>query len=121
MKWFQAIVSIIIVIIVCALISSLIYAYVIEASMYEVEIYSVGCEVSQMVYAEKLIGKSKTEPVYKMGVRCDDFSAVLEITAEQFAQYVVGEIVEVEITIKASSLTDCQKQEYKLLGSVIEN
>lgn len=112
MKWFQIIVSIIIVIMICALISSLIYSYVIEASMYEVETYSVGCEISQMVY---------TKPIYKMGVRCDDFSAVLEITEEQFAQYIVGEIVEIEVIIEASSLTDCQRQEYKLLGPVIEN
>ena len=121
MKWFQAIVSTIMVVAVCALISLLIYLWVIEASMYEVEIYSVGCEVSQMAYAEEQVSRTSTRPVYKMGVRCDDFATVFEITAEQFAQYVVGEIVEVEVTIEASSLTDFQKQEYKLLGSVIEN
>ena len=121
MKWFQTIISAIIVRMVCALISNLIYACAVEASMYEVETYSVGCEVSQMVYAEEPVGKSKTEPVYKMGVRCDDFSAVLDITAEQFAQYTVGEIVEVEVIIEASDLIDRQRQEYKLLGPVIEN
>lgn len=121
MKWFQIIISTIMVTAMCALISLLIYVWVIEASMYEVEIYSVGCEISQMAYAEEQVSKLRTEPAYKMGVRCDDFATVFEITAEQFAQYVVGEIVEVEVTIEASSLIDHQRQEYKLLGSVTEN
>ena len=121
MKWFQVIISTIMVTAMCALISLLIYVCVIEASMYEVEIYSVGCEISQMAYAEEQVSKLRTEPVYKMGVRCDDFATVFEITAEQFAQYVVGEIVEVEVTIEASNLIDHQRQEYKLLGSVIKN
>lgn len=121
MKWFQAIVSTIMVIAACALISLLIYVWVIEASMYEVEIYSVGCEISQMAYAEEQVSRTNTKPVYKMGVRCDDFATIFEITAEQFAQYIVGEIVEVEVTVEASSLMDFQKQECKLLGPVIEN
>lgn len=121
MKWFKTIVSTIMVIGMCAVLSFLIWAFIAEMSMYEVETYSVGCEVSQMAYAEEQVNWSETRPAYKMGVRCDDFSTVFEITAEQFAQYTVGEIVEVEVTIKASDLMDRQRQEYKLLGPVIEN
>lgn len=121
MKWFKAIVSTVMVIAICAVFSFLIWAFIVEMSMYEVETYSVGCEVSQMAYAEEQVNKSETRPVYQMGVRCDDFATVFEITAEQFAKYIVGEIVEVEVTIEASDLIDRQRQEYKLLGPVIEN
>jgi len=121
MKWFKTIVSTIMVIVMCAILSFLIWAGITEMSMYEVETYSVGCEVSQMAYTEEQVNRSETRPVYKMGVRCDNFATVFEITAEQFAKYIVGEIVEVEVTIKASDLIDRQRQEYKLLGSVIEN
>jgi hypothetical protein len=34
-----------------------------------------------------------------MGVRNDDFSATIDISAEQFAKYTIGEIVEVEVTV----------------------
>ena len=73
----------------------------------EVEVFSVGCEVSQMVYAE--------ETVYKMGVRNDEFAAVLDITDAQFAKYVVGDIVEVEVRVYESGLGTIT-YEYKLLG-----
>jgi hypothetical protein len=68
-------------------------------SVEEVETYSIGCEISQMAYAEEAVSRSNSEPNYKMGVRNDDFSATIDISAEQFAKYTIGEIVEVEVTV----------------------
>lgn len=65
----------------------------------EVETYTVGCEVSQMAYAEEAINRSQTRPVYKMGVRNDEFACTFDIDANQFAKYVTGDIVEVEVTV----------------------
>ena len=79
----------------------------------EVEVFSVGCEVSQMVYAE--VSRSTSRPVYKMGVRNDEFAVVLDITDAQFAKYVVGDIVEVEVRVYESGLGTFT-YEYKLLG-----
>ena len=81
----------------------------------EVEVFSVGCEVSQMVYAEETVSRSSSRPVYKMGVRNDEFAAVLDITDTQFAKYVVGDIVEVEVRVYESGLGTFT-YEYKLLG-----
>ena len=81
----------------------------------EVEVFSVGCEVSQMVYAEEATGRSTSRPVYKMGVRNDEFAAVLDITDTQFAKYVVGDIVEVEVRVYESGLGTLN-YEHKLLG-----
>ena len=85
----------------------------------EVERYSVGCEVTQMAYAEESISRSHSKPVYKMGVRNDDFATTLNITGEQFAQFVVGDVVEVEVRV--IEFTGGERiYEYKLLGEVIE-
>lgn len=81
----------------------------------EVEVFSVGCEVSQMVYAEETVNRSTSRPVYKMGVRNDEFAVVLDITDTQFAKYVVGDIVEVEVRVYESGL-GAITYEYKLLG-----
>ena len=80
-----------------------------------VQTYSVGCEVSQLAYAEETVSRFSSRPVYKMGVRCDDFATILDITSSQFAQFVVGDIVEVEVTEieKVNGDIICQ---YKLLG-----
>lgn len=85
----------------------------------EVERYSVGCEVTQMAYTEENISRSHSKPVYKMGVRNDDFATTLNITGEQFAQFVVGDVVEVEVRVV--EFTGGERiYEYKLLGEVIE-
>lgn len=86
-----------------------------EASKQEVEVFSVGCEVSQMAYAEEAVSRSSSRPVYKMGVRNDEFAATIEITDTQFAKYVVGDIVEVEVRVYESGLGTFT-YEYKLLG-----
>lgn len=81
----------------------------------EVKVFSVGCEVSQMVYAEETVSRSTSRPVYKMGVRNDEFATVFDITDTQFAKYVVGDIVEVEVRVYESGLGTFT-YEYKLLG-----
>ena len=65
----------------------------------EVEVYTVGAEVSQMAYAEESVSRSSSRPVYKMGVRNDEFAYTFDITDTQFAKYAVGDVVEVEVTI----------------------
>lgn len=85
----------------------------------EVERYSVGCEVTQMAYAEKSVTRSDSKPVYKMGVRNDDFATTLNVTGEQFAQFVVGDVVEVEVRV-VELFGGERIREYKLLGEVIE-
>lgn len=85
----------------------------------EIERYSVGCEVTQMAYAEESVSRSHSKPVYKMGVRNDDFATTLNITGEQFAQFVVGDVVEVEVRV--IEFTGGERiYEYKLLGEVIK-
>lgn len=79
-----------------------------------VETYIVGCEVSQMAYAEEATGRSTTRPVYKMGVRNDDFAVILEINDRQFAQYVVGDVVEIEVTVIETGMGTI-KYEYKII------
>lgn len=80
-----------------------------------VQTYSVGCEVSQLADAEETVSRFSSRPVYKMGVRCDDFATILDITSSQFAQFVVGDIVEVEVTEIEKVNGDIIYQ-YRLLG-----
>lgn len=84
-----------------------------KANTVEVETYTVGCEVSQMSYAEKSVGRSSYS-VYKMGVRNDDFATTFEISASDFARYVVGDVVEIEVVVLESPI-DGQWTEYKLV------
>ena len=81
----------------------------------EVEVYTVGAEVSQMAYAEEAVSRSQSRPVYKMGVRNDEFAHTFDITDTQFAKYAVGDVVEVEVTIWEyfDGELSC---EYKLIG-----
>ena len=65
----------------------------------EVEVYTVGAEVSQMAYAEEAVSRSQSSPEYKMGVRNDEFAHTFDITDTQIAKYAVGDVVEVEVTI----------------------
>lgn len=80
-----------------------------------VQTYSVGCEVSQLAYAEETVSRSSSRPVYKMGVRCDDFATTLNITSSQFAQFMVGDIVEIKVT-EIETVRGDIVYEYKLLG-----
>ena len=81
----------------------------------EVEVYTVGAEVSQMAYAEEAVSRSQSRPAYKMGVRNDEFAYTFDITDTQFAKYAVGDVVEVEVTIWEyfDGELSC---EYKLIG-----
>lgn len=96
------------------LIGAIIFAGVYEATRTEVEVYTVGCEVSQIAYAEEAVSRSSTRPTYKMGVRNDDFATTLEITAEQFAKYTIGDVIEVQVTIY-EYMDGVQEYEYKLV------
>lgn len=84
-----------------------------KANTVEVETYTIGCEVSQMSYAEKSVGRSSYS-VYKMGVRNDDFATTIGISASDFARYVVGDVVEIEVVVLENPL-DGQWTEYKLV------
>lgn len=86
----------------------------------EIESYSVGCEVSQMEYEETKTFFS-TKPHYKMGVRNDDFATTLDITADQFAEFIVGDIVEVEVRVYEDTHSKERWCEYVLLGQVIQD
>jgi hypothetical protein len=86
-----------------------------QNSKVEVERYSVGCEITQMAYAEESISERHSEPTYRMGVRCDDFAHTFVITSEQFAGFKCGEIVEVEVIIYEFK-DGKQTTEYNLVG-----
>lgn len=108
------------VIALCILVVGLLcFGVFMECNQTEVEIYSVGCEVSQMAYAEETISRCQSKPVYKMGVRNDDFATTLEVTSGQFAQFMVGDIVEVEVTVMENAFGGLYNT-YRLLGPVIE-
>jgi hypothetical protein len=106
--------------VLCILVVGLLcFLIFVSVNQTEVEIYSVGCEVSQMAYAEETVSRTQSKPVYKMGVRCDDFATTLDITSNQFAQFMVGDIVEVEVTVMENAFGGLYNT-YKLLGPVIE-
>jgi predicted membrane protein len=80
----------------------------------EVETYTVHCEISQLVYAEEATGRSSSRPVYKMGVRCDEFATTIDIDSTDFARYTIGDLVEVEVTVW-EYLNGKHTQTYKLV------
>jgi hypothetical protein len=86
-----------------------------EKTKTEIETYTVGCEITQMVYVEESHSKYGTAPNYKMGLRNDDFATTIDITSEQFAMFMIGEMVEVEVTIYEYSDGEL-KTEYHLIG-----
>ena len=108
-------VSVMATLIIMAAFAFMVYVFVCAEKAEVIQTYSVGCEVSQLAYAEETVSRFSSRPVYKMGVRCDDFATILDITSSQFAQFVVGDIVEVEVTEieKVNGDIICQ---YKLLG-----
>lgn len=92
-------ISIAAVVLALCLIACLIFTAYDTVTLVEVETYTVGCEVSQMAYAEEAVSRSRTRPVYKMGVRNDEFAYTFNINENQFAKYVTGDIVEVKVTV----------------------
>lgn len=83
------------------------------ATTAEVESYTVGCEVTQLAYAEKSVSRTDSRAVYKMGVRNDDFATTIEVSSADFARYVVGDVVEVEVTVLANCFGE--RTEYNLV------
>lgn len=92
-------IMVLVILLLVGLIGGLICGAVYECSATEIETYTVGCAVSQMAYAEETMSRSSSRPSYKMGVRNDDFSATFNISAEEFAKYAIGDIVEVEVIV----------------------
>lgn len=84
------------------------------ATSHEVESYTVGCEVTQLAYAEKTVSRAGSREVYKMGIRNDDFATTLEISASDFARYVVGDVVEIEVVVLESCF-GVERTEYNLI------
>jgi hypothetical protein len=108
-------IDIILVLIIMAVIAFAVFAIYCVEGAEVVEVYSVGCEVSQLAYAEETVSRSSSRPVYKMGVRCDDFATTLDISSNQFAQFVIGDIVEIEVT-EIETVDGGIIYRYRLLG-----
>ena len=89
----------VVILLIIAIIVGMTWVAIYHSSKTEVETYTVGCEVSQMAYAEEQISRTSSRPVYKMGVRNDDFATTFDITNAQFAKYAIGDVVEVEVTV----------------------
>ena len=106
---------IIIGLVLVILLGCVVYDAAMECCKTEVETYITGCEVTQVAYAEKASGRSTSRASYKLGVRNDEFCATIDITAEQFAMFTVGDIVEVRVTVY-ESLGGVQQVEYEVLG-----
>jgi NOL1/NOP2/fmu family ribosome biogenesis protein len=96
------------------LVGGLLVSTVVEISKTEVETYITGCDVTQVVYAEKVSGRT-SKPSYKMGICNDEICATVDITAEQFAMFSVGDTVRVQVTIY-EKLDGTQEISYKILG-----
>ena len=112
-------IDVVMILVIVAIITFAVFAIYCVEGAEVIEIYSVGCEVSQLAYAEETVSRSSSRPVYKMGVRCDDFATTLDISSTQFAQFVIGDIVEIEVTeieLVDGSIT----YQYRLLGSCQE-
>jgi hypothetical protein len=85
-----------------------------KLTTYEVERYTVGAEVSHSDYASYYKKNSGTITEYVLAVRNDDFSTVFNVSAETYAKYTVGDIVEVEVREMASNYNNWF--EYYLIG-----
>lgn len=109
------IMSVIFIFFIVLMIGAVIFTCSLSVTECEVERFSIGCEVSHMDYAEEATSRSTTRPKYVMGVRSNELCATLEISAEQFAEFVVGDIVEVEVVIVENKIGE-QRTEYNLLG-----
>ena len=104
-----------VILLVVAVLFAVGYGAYMETTKTVADTYTIECEVTQMAYAEEQISRSSSKPVYKMGVRNENFACTFDINATQFAQYAIGDTVQVKITIyrwaDGSTHTD-----YKLIG-----
>lgn len=107
-------IMVLMILLIVALVGGLIVGTAYECSATEVETYTVGCEVSQMAYAEEAVSRSSSRPSYKMGVRNDDFATTFDISAEEFAKYAIGDVVEVEVAVY-EYMDGTLRNEYKLI------
>lgn len=85
-----------------------------KLTTYEVERYTVGAEVSHSDYASYYKKNSGTITEYVLAVRNDDFSTVFNVSAETYAKYTIGDVVEVEVREMASKYNNWN--DYYLLG-----
>lgn len=113
--FFYALFMGVLVLLLVALLVAVIFGVVYECSATEVETYTVGCEVTQITYAEKVTGRHSSRSVYKMGVRNDDFATTFNISAEEFAKYAVGDVVEVEVAV-CEYMDGSLNNKYKLVN-----
>lgn len=85
-----------------------------KLTTYEVERYIVGAEVSHCDYTSYHKNNHGTITEYVLAVRNDDFSTVFNVSAETYAKYAVGDVVEVEVREMASRYNNWN--DYYLLG-----
>lgn len=85
-----------------------------KLTTYEVERYTVGAEVSHSDYTSYYKKNSGTITKYVIAVRNDDFSTVFNVSAETYAKYAVGDVVEVEVREIASKYNNWN--DYYLIG-----
>lgn len=85
-----------------------------KLTTYEVERYTVGAEVSHSDYTSYYKKNSGTITKYVIAVRNDDFSTVFNVSAETYAKYAVGDVVEVEVREMASKYNNWN--DYYLIG-----
>jgi hypothetical protein len=85
-----------------------------KLTTYEVERYTVGAEVSHSDYTSYYKKNSGTITKYVLAVRNNDFSTVFNVSAETYAKYAVGDVVEVEVREMASNYNNWF--EYYLIG-----
>lgn len=85
-----------------------------KVTTYEVESYTVGAEVTHSDYTSYYKKNSGTITKYVLAVRNDDFSTVFNVSAETYAKYAVGDVVEVEVREMANKYNTWY--EYDLIG-----
>lgn len=91
------------------------YREVVEKiTTYEVESYTVGAEVTHSDYTSYYQKREGTITKYVLAVRNDNFSTVFNVSAETYAKYAVGDVVEVEVREMANKYNTWY--EYDLIG-----
>ncbi len=94
------------------------YRMIVEkVTTVEVENYTVGAEVSQTDYTAYYKKNTGTVTKYVLGVRNDDFSAVFSVSAETYAKYAVGDVVEVMVRVMENKYNNWY--EYDLIGQAL--
>lgn len=85
-----------------------------EITKEEIESYTVGAEVSHTDYTQYYSKHHGTRTDYIIAVRNDDFATVFNVSAETYAKYAVGDVVEVEVREMANKYDTWY--EYDLIG-----